>query len=153
MEEERIVWLRHSECTGCNLCRLICSYSKENEFNLRLSRIGLSEQEEYGFYQTICRNCEEAPCMDACPAGAICRREDNYVILDQQKCVNCNMCVMVCPFNAIGSANGCNYKCDACGGKERCAQACYHGAIKFGSYKKFIEEKRRLAVDRIQDLR
>ncbi|HHY77311.1 MAG TPA: 4Fe-4S dicluster domain-containing protein [Clostridiales bacterium] len=152
MGEERIVWLKHSKCSGCNLCRLICSYNKEHEFNIGLSRISLSENDEYGFVHTICRNCEDAPCMDACPAGAIHRREDNYVVLNEKKCVSCNMCVMVCPFNAIGTKKDVNYKCDTCNGKEYCAQVCYHGAIKFGSYRKLIAEKRRLFLDRIEKL-
>ncbi len=50
----------------------------------------------------ICRNCEDAPCLDACPAGAIIRRKvDRYVVLEEERCVHCNMCIMVCPFGAI----------------------------------------------------
>ncbi|MHB1394721.1 MAG: 4Fe-4S dicluster domain-containing protein [Clostridia bacterium] len=152
MDEERIVWLRNKDCTGCNLCRLICSYKKENEFNIGKSRISFTEQDEYGFMQIICRNCEEAPCMDACPAGAISRRNDNYVVLDEKKCVHCNMCVMVCPFNAISPSEHFNYKCDTCSGEECCAKVCAHGAIKYGSYRKLIEEKRRRVFDRIHEL-
>lgn len=151
MNEERIIWLKNKKCTGCNQCCMICSYKKEKEFNLGKSRISFIEQDEYGFTQIICRNCEEAPCMDACPAGAISRRNDNYVVLDEKKCVHCNMCVMVCPFNAIGTSEHFNYKCDTCGGEECCAKVCNHGAIKFGSYRKLIEEKRRLVFDRIHE--
>jgi len=130
---------------------MICSYNKEKEFNIEKSRISFTEQDEYGFMQIICRNCEEAPCMDACPAGAISRRNDNYVVLNEKKCVHCNMCVMVCPFNAIGTSEYFNYKCDTCNGEECCTKVCNHGAIKFGSYRKLIEEKRRLVFDRIHE--
>lgn len=152
MEEERIVWLRHKSCTGCNLCRMICSYNKEDEFNIVKSRISIIEQDEYGFAQVMCRNCEEAPCMDACPSGAITRRNDNNVVLNEDKCIHCNMCVMVCPFNAIGTSEHFNYKCDTCDGKECCAKICNQGAIKFDSYSKLIGEKRRRILDRSQEL-
>jgi Fe-S-cluster-containing hydrogenase component 2 len=113
-------------------------------FNPVDSRISIIERDREGFIQTICRNCEDAPCMDACPAGAISRRkEDNYVVLDQNKCVGCNMCVMMCPFNAIGIQNHSNYKCDTCKGKEKCAQICEQGAIKFIDYSKAGKSKRK----------
>lgn len=140
----RIVNLQREKCTGCGLCLLACSFEKEGRFVPRVSRIRILERDKEGFFPVICRNCEEAPCLDACPAGAMVRRkEDGYVILLEDKCVGCNMCIMVCPFNAIGRQGNRNYKCDTCTHLEKCAQICSHKAIQFQDVKKVNTAKRK----------
>ncbi|MBA1336554.1 MAG: hypothetical protein HPY66_2989 [Firmicutes bacterium] len=126
------VSIQKDKCTGCGLCRLACSFDKNGVFNPNASRIWILDGDESGFYPNICRNCEEAPCLDACPAGALVRRrEDGYILLNSEKCVGCNMCVMVCPFCAIGRMGDRNFKCDTCNHLEKCARICPHGAIQF----------------------
>ncbi|MEW5815494.1 MAG: 4Fe-4S dicluster domain-containing protein [Spirochaetota bacterium] len=153
MGKIKIVAIRHDRCTGCNLCQLVCSFTKARNFNLQESRIRIHENEKEGFFPQICRNCQEPPCLDACPAGAIVRRkEDDYVMLLENKCVGCNMCVMVCPFNAIGQGDGFNYKCDTCDHLENCAQICPFGAIEFITLDKALIQKRRRTADRLTGL-
>ena len=36
------------------------------------------------YHHTICQHCEEAPCIEACPAGAIYRSPDGIVIIDPE---------------------------------------------------------------------
>jgi Fe-S-cluster-containing hydrogenase component 2 len=151
LKTTKIVSIRREKCTGCHLCQLICSYTKTGEFNIEKSRIAIVERDKEGFAQMICRNCDEAPCMEACPAGAIVKRkEDGYVLLKEEKCVGCNMCVMVCPFNAIRGGNHVNYKCDTCDGQERCAAICAHGAIEFLDLNEISKRRRKKYVDRIK---
>ncbi|MCP4711790.1 MAG: 4Fe-4S dicluster domain-containing protein, partial [Planctomycetes bacterium] len=38
-------------------------------------------------------------CIDLCPATAI-RMIDDTINVDNEKCVECKMCVQVCPVNA-----------------------------------------------------
>lgn len=91
-----------------------------------------------------CRNCEDAPCLDACPAGAIVRRkEDGYILLLEDKCVGCNMCVMVCPFNAIEWKGDTNYKCDTSDSLKKYVRVCDRGVIKFKDIDKDLRKKRR----------
>ncbi|HZK71810.1 MAG TPA: 4Fe-4S dicluster domain-containing protein [Clostridia bacterium] len=150
MNENRIVWLNHDKCSGCSMCELVCSYSKMGIFNPEDSRISTIERDMEGSVQIICRNCEEAPCIDACPAGALYRRiEDHFVVLNETKCVGCNMCVMLCPFNAIGIEDHYNVKCDTCCGAEKCAQICERGAIEFMDYSKAGKSKRREYMKRL----
>ncbi len=144
MHKPMVVHIKKDRCTGCSLCQLACSFEKEGKFAFHASRIKLLDRDELGFYPTMCRNCEEAPCLDACPAGAISRRPaDGYVLLDQARCIGCNMCAMVCPFNAIGFGEHGNYKCDTCNGLERCVRICSFGAIAFGSTEKHNAARRR----------
>ncbi len=41
------------------------------------------------------------PCEDACPVGAISKKDDGYEIIDFDKCTFCGKCMKACPFGAI----------------------------------------------------
>jgi phenylacetyl-CoA:acceptor oxidoreductase subunit 1 len=45
-----------------------------------------------------CNQCKEAPCVEVCPAEATKKREDGIVYVDNDKCVGCRYCVVVCPY-------------------------------------------------------
>lgn len=47
-----------------------------------------------------CRHCEDAPCVEVCPVGAITRGE-NSIDLNESICIGCRMCALACPFGAI----------------------------------------------------
>ena len=49
-------------------------------------------------YSIRCNQCQEAPCVQACPTGATQQREDGIVWVDQGKCVGCRYCVIACPY-------------------------------------------------------
>ncbi len=71
-------------------------------------------------------------------SGALTRNEDAVVILDEDRCVGCGMCVTVCPNDAIhlDRSRGKASKCDLCGNGERaCVAACIAGALAAESVK------------------
>jgi Fe-S-cluster-containing hydrogenase component 2 len=41
----------------------------------------------------ICRQCEDAPCANVCPNGAI-KREKGFVHVMQERCIGCKTCVV-----------------------------------------------------------
>jgi Fe-S-cluster-containing dehydrogenase component/DMSO reductase anchor subunit len=43
----------------------------------------------------------DAPCLKACPTGAIQRRDDGIVLIDQDRCCGSRACVIACPYGAI----------------------------------------------------
>ncbi len=81
-----------------------------------------------------CRQCQQAPCVDACPTGALSAR-GGLVLLDAGRCIGCFMCVSACPLGAIRPGHAALvYKCDGCTGMEQpfCVEACPTGALRRG---------------------
>ncbi len=126
-------------CTGCNLCASACSVRKWGACEPKKAAITIHQDLFERFEgQRICRHCEDPKCLEACMNNCIAKDpETGRIIHDSSRCVGCWMCLMVCPFGAIGMG-GVNEKgtrvailCDLCEGEERplCATVCPTGAI------------------------
>jgi carbon-monoxide dehydrogenase iron sulfur subunit len=89
-----------------------------------------------------CQHCDPAPCEDACPTDAIYHdSEFDSVQVEEEKCISCGMCAMVCPNDAIAyrqteeDGNDIAYKCDHCLERLReakdpaCVEACRTDAL------------------------
>jgi carbon-monoxide dehydrogenase iron sulfur subunit/anaerobic dimethyl sulfoxide reductase subunit B (iron-sulfur subunit) len=63
-----------------------------------------------------CMHCADAPCMAACPTGAIYRDEETSLVqVDSSACIGCRSCLMACPFGAPKfTADNRMTKCDGC---------------------------------------
>src|SRR5262245_8862109 len=44
-----------------------------------------------------CFQCENAPCLRVCPVAATYRASDGVVLVDQDRCIGCRMCMAACP--------------------------------------------------------
>jgi len=90
-------------------------------------------------YPLACRHCKEHPCVSACIASALSYTSEKGLSFDQEKCVGCWMCVMVCPYGAVrpDKRNAKSVRCDLCAdiNDPRCAKSCPTKAILY------IEEK------------
>jgi carbon-monoxide dehydrogenase iron sulfur subunit len=100
---QKILKVDFEKCTGCRLCELVCAVKHHNVSNPARSRIRIIKWESEGIYvPMVCQQCEDAPCVAACPAKALSRNpETGRVELDYDKCIGCRTCVSVCPFGAI----------------------------------------------------
>ena len=109
-----------TRCIGCHACTTACK--SENEVPLSVTRtyvkyvdVGIFPQARRAFQVTRCNMCEDAPCVTACPTGAMFRRPDGIVDFDKSICIGCKACIAACPYDAIfinpadHSAEKCNF--------------------------------------------
>lgn len=148
--------VNQEKCTACRRCELTCSFHKTGEFNPASSRVTVAIFPEVDFYMPItCQQCEDALCQKACPAAAISRSETTgAVVIDENRCIGCQMCVMVCPFGAVAfsAAESKVVKCDLCGGDPECAKFCAWGAIEYREADRITLDKRKQVGAKLRDL-
>ncbi len=104
----------------------------------------------------VCKHCHNAPCLEACPTGALFKTEFDTVVVQQDICNGCGYCVPACPFGVVDlSANdGKAHKCTLCydrlkGGLEpACAKSCPTDSIQFGE----LEILQARAQERVEHL-
>jgi len=109
------------------MCELACAIHKTGIANPLHARIRISKNEKTGVNQPItCRQCDPAPCAEACPEEAIIRdSETGALIIHEDRCIQCGNCVDVCPFGAAQfSLDGNVIICDLCGGDPMCTKFC-----------------------------
>jgi Fe-S-cluster-containing dehydrogenase component len=92
------------------------------------------------FFSISCRHCAMAPCIEVCPAKAIVKRPDGIVIVNQDECIGCKVCLDACPFGVPQfGKDGLMQKCDMCldrleqGQKPICAETCPTEALHWGT--------------------
>ncbi len=140
------IFIREEYCMNCRLCEVYCivQHSKtrnilkayKGEYPKPQARLRVEEKGHLSF-ALQCRHCEDAPCLEACLTGAM-RREPSTdaVLCDEERCVGCWMCVMVCPFGVISrkvEGGRVISKCNLCKGEEMpvCVKNCPNEAIVY----------------------
>jgi formate dehydrogenase iron-sulfur subunit len=111
----------------------------------------------WSFSSDVCKHCEVAGCLDACPTGAIVRMEFGAVYIQPDVCNGCSYCVVSCPFGVVqrNVDDGRAFKCTFCSDRQRaglqpaCAKACPTESIKFGKLDELTAE----AESRLQALK
>lgn len=140
------IYVDEQYCVSCGLCQVHCltehSESKDiikahkEESPQPVSAI-YKEEEKPKSFAVQCRHCEEAPCINACITGAMHRDPDTGAVLrDEDKCVGCWSCLMVCPLGAVKRDEGGEktaMKCDLCPDEETpvCVENCPNEVLEF----------------------
>jgi Fe-S-cluster-containing hydrogenase component 2 len=62
---------------------------------------GLKTIRELAAFRFSCRKCEDAPCINVCPADALEKDENGIVERYTNLCVSCKSCVTICPFGTM----------------------------------------------------
>jgi formate dehydrogenase iron-sulfur subunit len=104
----------------------------------------------------VCKHCERAGCLEACPTGAIIRTEFGSVYVQPDVCNGCGYCVSACPFGVVDRRedDGRAWKCTLCYDRLKgdlvpaCAKACPTASIQFGP----VETLRARARERVEQL-
>ena len=54
-------------CSGCQLCSVMCAAKHYQSFNPKHGRIQLVKEEPDVDLPLVCRQCEKPDCVEACP--------------------------------------------------------------------------------------
>ena len=165
-------------CIGCKACEVACQ-----EWN----ELGLEPTVNDGSYQTLpdltanfwnlirfnevqsesfawlmrkdqCMHCEEAGCLEACPApGAIVQHANGIIDIDPDLCIGCGYCIPACPFDIprLSERTGRAHKCTLCndrvevGLEPACVKACPTACLQFGEWDD-MHEMAQARVDQLQ---
>ncbi|MBC8418320.1 MAG: 4Fe-4S dicluster domain-containing protein [Pseudomonadota bacterium] len=112
----------HKACWGCKTCEVACKQENGASDGIRLIFV-LEEgpqlidgKIDFAFRVNVCTHCDVPPCLDACPEGAITKRPDGIVVMDDEKCSGCESCIEACSYHAIAfdAVKGVAQKCNLC---------------------------------------
>jgi tetrathionate reductase subunit B len=110
-------------CIDCRACLVACR--AENNVPIPNTRIWVYDQGVVGEFPNLaqqfvpynCMHCDNPPCVDACPSQATYKRtEDGIVVIDQEACIGCGLCLPACPYHVryLNPVSGKADKCNAC---------------------------------------
>ena len=121
------------KCDQCESCGVRCDYYDRPHAQDH----GLLGLRERATFAVVCRRCEYASCVEACPFGAIERQDDGIIIRYNLRCVSCTLCAHACPFGTIYTDMLPFYEtqCDLCLGSAEeeppCVASCSQGALEY----------------------
>jgi anaerobic dimethyl sulfoxide reductase subunit B (iron-sulfur subunit) len=137
-----------ARCSGCEACVVACFDQNDMEVDdssqawRRVFRLesGTFPSVESLHVSLSCMHCEDAPCVMACPTGALRRdAETAAVSTESSLCIGCHSCLVACPFGVPRfGASGKMEKCTMCaerveaGLEPACVRVCPTRALTFG---------------------
>jgi len=118
----------------CMLCEEACR-EKNKDVSPDSSGIEAIHLPEVKTHTAVtCNQCGEPACEDCCPTGAIIKDpSDGIVRINQDKCLGCGLCSLICPYGGIeyNPVTKQTFKCDLCGGDPRCVDVCPQNVVSF----------------------
>ena len=126
------IWIArdYSRCSGCRKCEIACSLFHENRIWPEASRIRVFMLVPGVEFPHFCAQCEDYPCVEACPARALSiSPKTGAVLVDKEKCTGCAQCIDACPGRVPHThpTQGYILTCDLCDGDPQCVKVCQEG--------------------------
>ncbi len=152
------------QCIGCKACEVHCktkNNSGEGAFFCKMIEVGPKVRNNVpviDFVYMACFHCEKPWCVDACPTGAMQKREkDGIVFVEESLCVGCKACMTACPWGVpqwdvnTGKVD----KCDLCkdrideGLEPACVTKCTTNCLTFCTPDKASDAKRQQFAEKL----
>lgn len=106
------------KCVACGACVVACMDQNDIDTDVMSPYRRIADYEiggEYRFISVSCMHCDDAPCVEGCPAGCIKKDEKtDLTLFDTTNCIGCRSCSMACPVGAPSFRDGKMTKCDGC---------------------------------------
>jgi Fe-S-cluster-containing dehydrogenase component len=104
--DKRCLVVDLDRCSGCQSCIVACKFENNVALGnywcdvINVDPKGVHPNIEMYWLPIQCQQCENSPCVGACPTGASYRDPDNNVVLiDKEICQGCKECLKVCPYS------------------------------------------------------
>lgn len=139
------IFIEQEKCDGCKNCSLACMQAHRADsgslYDLDLtdpaneSRNFILLDSKNNYIPIFCRHCDDPKCVTSCMSGAMSKNPENGLVeYDKEKCAECFMCVMNCPYGVLKPSSAGNkiIKCDFCindNMEPNCVKACPKKAI------------------------
>jgi len=127
-------------CNKCEECRVCCGYFYHPQNN------GIASLREFATFATICRHCDDAPCVNSCYHQALERQPDGHLKRHKMRCTSCKSCSIACPFGVIFTdfIPYFDSKCDFCLGHSsrlpKCVTSCPEKALQVTEIEEDMEK-------------
>ncbi len=135
-------------CIDCERCVAACNETnKVPSYGYRTTILEKTAPNAVGrqteFIPMLCMQCNDPPCVRACPTLASYKDPNNGIVrIEDKKCIGCKACMIACPYNARyfneekHAIDKCNFCFDTRLSKGEkltaCSAACPTGARTFG---------------------
>jgi len=121
-----------NKCIGCFTCMLSCAGVNQQNHSLAKSAIKIKTSGglQGKFISVVCIACrDERACAEACPTGALEKRQGGGVLLKSEKCIGCRKCVSACIVSAVNFDEDMNRPiiCKHC---SVCTRFCPHECLR-----------------------
>lgn len=99
-----------------------------------------------------CRQCEDAPCIIACPKECLVQSEKTgFIRVDEEKCNCCGWCIEACSYGAItlNPEKETVIICDQCDGDPQCVEWCPEKALDLVTKETFDQNIRKATEQKL----
>lgn len=125
------IWISRdfSKCSGCRRCEIACSLVHEKRIWPEASRIRVFMLVPGTEFPHFCTQCEDYPCVKACPVNALSISDETGAVLVSKQCNSCGRCIQACPGRVphMHPADKRIVICDLCNGNPQCVKVCQEG--------------------------
>jgi len=121
------ILIEADKCDGCKNCSVACMqahmpgstfYDLDLTDPVQESRNTILLDAQKNYVPLFCRHCDKPECVSACMSGAMAKDPaTGHVRYDADKCGQCFMCVMNCPYGVLKpdrATRSSVVKCDFC---------------------------------------
>jgi Fe-S-cluster-containing dehydrogenase component len=143
----KVLLIDIDSCVRCYACEIACRQEHDLTAEAgaswcRVVTVGPRRIEgklHMDFVPLVCQHCYDPPCQAFCPSEAIQKDDQGCVVIDEEACTGCKLCVQACPYGCISfnEVRGTAGHCDLCRGRTEaglepaCVQHCIGGALHF----------------------
>jgi len=97
-----VMVIDEAKCDGCKKCTEACQkmhFTESDREWIKVFKMQDATATAPYFFPKPCFHCDNPPCTKVCPVNATFKRQDGIVLIDNERCIGCRMCMAACPYS------------------------------------------------------